>query len=168
MTDITTIVRILVLLLLIALSVILVTRRLSVPYTLGLVVVGLLISIFGFLPDIHLTPDLVLFVFLPALLFEGSWSMHLKHLWENWLPIFLLAGPGLLLSLVLIALFLHFFAGIEWSLAFLLGAILSPTDPVAVLGLFRQVKVNERLSTIIEGESLFNDGVAGSLYQTFL
>lgn len=109
-----------------------------------------------------------MFVFLPALLFEGSWSINLKQLRESWLPIFILAGPGLLVSLVLIALFLHFFAGIEWSLAFLLGAILSPTDPVAVLGLFRQVKVNERLSTIIEGESLFNDGVAGSLYQTFL
>jgi monovalent cation:H+ antiporter, CPA1 family len=168
MTDVSTIVRILVLLLLIALTVILVTRRLSVPYTLGLVIVGLLISIFGLLPDIHLTPDLVLFVFLPALLFEGSWSIYLKHLRENWLPIFLLAGPGLLLSLVLIALFLHFLAGLEWSLAFLLGAILSPTDPVAVLSLFRQLKVNVRLSTIIEGESLFNDGVAGSLYQTFL
>jgi monovalent cation:H+ antiporter, CPA1 family len=63
---------------------------------------------------------------------------------------------------------LHFLAGLEWSLAFLLGVILSPTDPVAVLGLFRQVKVHERLSIIIEGESLFNDGVAGSLYQTFL
>ena len=62
----------LVLLLLIALSVILVTRRLAIPYTPGLVVVGLLISIFGLLPDIHLNPDLVLFVFLPALLFEGS------------------------------------------------------------------------------------------------
>ena len=168
MTDVSTIVRILVLLLLIALTVILVTRRLSVPYTLGLVIVGLLISIFGLLPDIHLTPDLVLFVFLPALLFQGSWSIRLKHLRENWLPIFLLAGPGLLLSLVLIALFLHFLAGLEWSLAFLLGAILSPTDPVAVLGLFRQLKVNVRLATIIEGESLFNDGVAGSLYQTFL
>jgi CPA1 family monovalent cation:H+ antiporter len=168
MTDITTIVRTLVLLLLIALSVILVTRKLTVPYTLGLVVMGLLISIFGFLPDIRLTPDLVLFVFLPALLFEGSWSMNLKQLRESWLPIFTLAGPGLLVSLVLIAIFSHFFAGIEWSLAFLLGAILSPTDPVAVLGLFRQVKVNERLSTIIEGESLFNDGVAGSLYQTFM
>src|SRR5438132_2664631 len=120
MTDIAAIVRIMLLLLLIALAVIVVMRQLKIPYTLGLVVVGLLISIFGFLPDIHLTPDLVLFVFLPALLFEGSWSMNLKHLRESWLPIFLLAGPGLLVSLVLIALFLHFFAGIEWSLAFLL------------------------------------------------
>lgn len=168
MLDITAIVRLLVLLLLIALTVILITRRLAVPYTLGLVVVGFLISIFGLLPDIHLTPELVLFVFLPALLFEGSWMIEVRRLRANWVPIFLLAGPGLLLSLVLIAVIVHFLTGLEWSLALLLGAILSPTDPVAVLGLFRQLQVNKRLSTIIEGESLFNDGIAGSLYQTFL
>ncbi len=168
MTDIASVVRILVILLLTALTVILVTRRLAVPYTLGLVVVGLLISIFDFLPDVRLRPDLILFVFLPALLFEGSWMMYVRYLRENWRTIFLLVGPGLLLSLVLIAVPLHFFAGLNWGLAFLLGAILSPTDPVAVLGLFRQLKVDIRLSTIIEGESLFNDGVAGALYSTFL
>src|SRR6266480_7687344 len=97
-----------------------------------------------------------------------GWPPHRVSNWENWLPIFILAAPGLLISLVLTALFLHVLAGLEWSLAFLLGAILSPNDPVAVLGLFRQVKVHERLSIIIEGESLFNEGVAGSLYQTFL
>jgi CPA1 family monovalent cation:H+ antiporter len=168
MTDIASVVRTLVILLLTALTVILVTRRLAVPYTLGLVVVGLLISIFDFLPDVRLRPDLILFVFLPALLFEGSWMMYVRYLRENWQTIFLLVGPGLLLSLVLIAVPLHFFAGLNWGLAFLLGAILSPTDPVAVLGLFRQLKVDIRLSTIIEGESLFNDGVAGALYSTFL
>ena len=168
MTDIATIVRLLVILLLIALTVIFITRRLTVPYTLGLVVVGLLIGIFGHVSGVQLTPDLVLFVFLPALLFEGSWSIQIERLRKNWLVIFLLAVPGLLLSLVLIALLLHFFAGLIWVDAFLLAAILSPTDPVAVLGLFRQLKVDEDLSTIIEGESLFNDGVAGSLYQVFL
>lgn len=168
MTDIAGIVRLLVILLLIALVVILVTRRLAIPYTLGLVVVGLLISIFGLLPDIHLNPDLVLFVFLPALLFEGSWSIETVHLRKNWLHVFLLAGPALVLSLVLIAIPLHFFGGLDWLAAFLLGAILSPTDPVAVLGLLRQSKVDVRLSTIIEGESLFNDGVAGSFYVIFL
>jgi CPA1 family monovalent cation:H+ antiporter len=74
----------------------------------------------------------------------------------------------LLLSVVLIAVALHFFAGLAWGPAFLLSAILSPTDPVAVLGLFRQLNIDKDLSTIIEGESLFNDGVAGALYQTFL
>lgn len=168
MTDIVLLVRILVILLLIALTVILITRWLAVPYTLGLVVVGLLIGFINPIPAIHLTPALVLFVFLPALLFEGSWSISVRLLLENWVAIFLLAVPGILLELVLIAVPLHFFAGIDWGDSFLLGAILSPTDPVAVLGLFRQLKVNTRLSTIIEGESLFNDGVAGALYQVFL
>ncbi|GHO92527.1 hypothetical protein KSF_025750 [Reticulibacter mediterranei] len=168
MTDVATIVREVSLLLLVALTVILVTRRLTVPYTLGLVIVGLAIGLLNLTPEIHLTPDLVLFVFLPALLFEGSWSLSVARLHANWRPIFLLAVPGLLLALVLIALPLHFFAGLDWLNAFLLASILSPTDPVAVLGLFRQLKLNENLSTIIEGESLFNDGVAGALYQTFL
>jgi len=168
MTNAAIVIRELVLFLLIALTVIVATKRLAVPYTLGLVVVGLLINVFGLLPEAHLTPELVLFVFLPALLFEGSWSTETRQLRANWIAVFLLAGPGLLLSLLLIAVPLHFFAGLQWLPAFLLAAILSPTDPVAVLGLLRQLKVNKDLATIIEGESLFNDGVAGSLYQTFL
>jgi CPA1 family monovalent cation:H+ antiporter len=168
MADVTSIVRLLVVLLLIALVVILVTRQLRTPYTLGLVIVGLLLRLVIQEPGISLTPDLVLFVFLPALLFEGSWSTSLSNLRENWFVIFLLAVPGLLLGVILIAIPLHFFAGLMWAEALLLAAVLSPTDPVAVLGLFRQLKVNERLSSIIEGESLFNDGVAGSLYEVFL
>ncbi len=168
MTDTLTILRELVLLLLIALTVILITRRLAVPYTLGLVVVGLLIGVLGLVPEIRLTPDLVLFVFLPALLFEGAWSMSLDGLRENWRVVLLLAVPGLLLELVLIGLPLHFLGALNWPVAFLLATILSSTDPVAVLGLFRQLKVNQSLSTIIEAESLFNDGVAGVLYQVFL
>ncbi|GCE10177.1 cation:proton antiporter [Tengunoibacter tsumagoiensis] len=166
--SIVVVVRLLVLLLLIALTVILITRRLDVPYTLGLVVVGLGISLFVNTGPFHLTPDLVLFVFLPALLFEGSWSMSVRALRDNWLTIFLLAVPGLLLEAILIAVPLRFLTPLSWIDAFLLAAILSPTDPIAVLGLFRQLKVDAQLSTIIEGESLFNDGVAGVLYQVVL
>src|SRR5437773_3664742 len=109
MTDISRYVLLPVLLLLIAISVILITRKLTVPYTLGLVVVGFLISFFGHVSEFHLTPELVLFVFLPALLFEGSWSMSLRHLRANWPTILMLVGPGLLLELALIAVPLHFF-----------------------------------------------------------
>ncbi len=158
----------LVLFLVIALLVIFVTRWIAVPYTLGLVIVGLVLSISGVLPEVQLTPPLVLFVFLPALLFEGAWSIHWKLVRTHWRMIFFLAGPGLLFSLVIIASVLHLLDGLDWGTAFLLAAILSPTDPVAVLSLFRQHHVDERLAVIIEGESLFNDGVAGSLYQTFL
>lgn len=168
MTDIVSIVRLLVVLLLIALLVILVTRRLAVPYTLGLVVVGLLISLSGRFADIRLTPNLVLFVFLPALLFEGSWSISMRLLRENWVTVFLLDIPGVLLELVLIAVPLYFLTRLNWGDAFLLSAILVPTDPVAVLGTLRQLKVNAQLATIVEGESLFNDGIAGALYQVFL
>lgn len=166
--DIPLLIRDLVLFLLIALVVNLLTSKLAVPYTLGLVVVGLFLGLFQLTPEAQLTPDLVLFVFLPPLLFEGAWSAKLSLLKENWRVIFFLAGPGLLLSLVIIAAILHGVEQLDWLTALLLAAILSPTDPVAVLGLFRHLHVNERLSTIIEAESLFNDGVAGSLYQIFV
>lgn len=168
MSDVVSFVYIVVLLLLIAMTVAIVALRLSFSYTVGLVVVGLLISFFPGLPILHLTPELVMFVFLPALLFEGSWSISLPQLRQHWRTILLLAGPGLLLSLVIIAVPLHFLLGLDWSVAFLLGAILSPTDPVAVLGIFRQLHANSDLSTIIEGESLFNDGIAGVFYTIFL
>lgn len=168
MVDISLLIRDLVLFLGLALLTILITRKLVLPYTLGLVLVGLVIGFVGITPEAELSPELVLFVFLPALLFEGAWTVKLSLLRENWRVIFFLAGPGLLLSLSIIALMLHMLDQLDWSTALLLAAILSPTDPVAVLGLFRQMHVNERLANIIEGESLFNDGVAGSLYQTFL
>ncbi|HXL36849.1 MAG TPA: cation:proton antiporter [Ktedonobacteraceae bacterium] len=168
MVDIPLLIRDLVFFLLVALVVNFITAKLSVPYTLGLVIVGLCIGFIGLAQEAKLSPDLVLFVFLPALLFEAGWSANLTLLRENWRAIFFLAGPGLLLSLLIIATAFHFLDQLDWATAFLLAAILSPTDPVAVLGLFRQLHVNERLSTIIEGESLFNDGMAGSLYQIFL
>ena len=170
MPDITTTVRVITILLLIALITILLMRRLSVPYTLGLVIVGLIISFFGvrFNVNFHLDPDLVLFVFLPPLIFEGAWSASVAELLRNWRVIFNLIGPGLVLELLLIALPLHFFLDLGWLSALLLASILTPTDPIAVLGLLRQMHVNTQLATIIEGESLFNDGVAGSLYQVFL
>ncbi|HEY4387742.1 MAG TPA: cation:proton antiporter [Ktedonobacteraceae bacterium] len=168
MVSLSLIIRDLVFFLLIALVVAVLTKRLAIPDTLGLVVVGVLLGFLKITPEAQLTPDLVLFVFLPPLLFEGAWSVNLSLLRENWRVIFFLAGPGLLLSLVIIAAVFHVAEQLDWFTALLLGAILSPTDPVAVLGLFRQLHVNHRLSTIIESESLFNDGVAGSLYQTFL
>lgn len=166
--NIPLLIRDLVLLLFVALLVIAIARKLAIPYTLGLVIAGLGLGLLRWLPEVQLTPDFILFVLLPALLFEGAWHSNLQQLRNNWRVIFFLAGPGLLFSVAIIALLLHLLEPLDWPTAFLLAAILSPTDPVAVLGLFHQLHVNERLSSIIEGESLFNDGVAGSLYQTFL
>lgn len=161
-------IELIIILLLIALAVALPSRLMKVPYTLGLVVVGLVIGAFHWLPVIALTPGLVLFIFLPALLFEGAWTLELRELLRNWLPITLLAGPGLVVSVVIVGLLMHFAAGLPWPLAFLLGAIISPTDPVAVLALFRQMGLATRLRVLIEGESLFNDGVAAAITQVLL
>ena len=158
-------IRLIVLLLLIALGVALFARRAKLPYTLGLVVVGLGIGIFHLLPGVVLTPDLVLVIFLPALLFEGAWNMEQRELVRNWFPIFLLAGPGMAIAITIAGLILHVAVGLDWGVAFLLGAIISPTDPVAVLALLRQIGMSSRLRILIEGESLFNDGVAAAVTQ---
>ncbi len=157
-----------VLLLLLALVVALAARRLRFPYTLALVLVGLLLGVFRILPEVEFRPDLVLFLFLPALLFEGAWSIRLEALRADWLPVLLLAVPGLMISLGVVALVVHVATGLPWVVAILLGAIISPTDPVAVIGLLRQLGMPERLRTIIEGESLFNDGIGAAAYELAL
>jgi monovalent cation:H+ antiporter, CPA1 family len=161
-------VQILVFLLVITLAVALISRPLRLPYTLVLVVVGLLIGFSPLLPNFHLNPDVVLFLFLPALLFEGAWNVDIKQLTANWLPVFLLAVPGLLLSILVVAALLHWTLGLSWLLVLLLGAMISPTDPLAVLALLRQLGLSDRLRTIVEGESLFNDGVGAAIYELVL
>lgn len=155
-------------LLLIALSVNLLARRSGLPYTVLLVLVGIDIS---FLSDnvpslanmesaLSISPDLILFVFLPTLIFESSYNLDTALLRRNSVQILALAIPGLLLSTGLIGLIIWQALDIGLVAALLLGAILSATDPVAVIALFRQVGAPGRLSTLIEGESLFNDATA--------
>jgi monovalent cation:H+ antiporter, CPA1 family len=157
-----------VILLVITLIVALISRRLRLVYTLVLVVVGLLIGFLPFLSQVHLDPDLVLFLFLPALLFDGAWNVEVEKLLADWLPVVLLAVPGLVISLVLVAAVVHWGIGLPWLLALLLGAMVSPTDPVAVLSLMSQLGVADRLRTIVEGESLFNDGTAITAFEIVL
>lgn len=161
-------IRLIVLLLLISLGVALAARWAKLPYTLGLVIVGLPIGFFHLLPGLILTPDVVLFIFLPALLFEGAWNLEQGELLRNWLPIALLAGPGVGISIALVGCIMHLAVGLDWASAFLLGALLSPTDPIAVLALLRQMGLSSRLRILIEGESLFNDGSAVAVTQALL
>jgi len=87
-----------IVLLLVASAVAMATRWVRAPYTLALVIVGLLISPMHFLPVAHISPELILLVFLPALLFEAAWNLKLDHLRENWLPITALAVIGVAIS----------------------------------------------------------------------
>ncbi len=117
------------------------------------------------LPAVHISPDLILLIFLPALLFEASWNLNLKSLRANLAPILWLAIVGMLLSVTVIALILHFGGRLSWSTSLVFGAIVSATDPVSVLALFRKLGAPARLSLIVEGESLFNDGTAAVIFR---
>src|SRR5689334_14137113 len=161
-------VEILILLLIVALLVALLSRLWRIPYTLLLVIVGFVVGLMPILPHEHIDPNLVLYVFIPALLFEGAWNAELDRLEAEWLPIVLLAIPGMVLSLLVVAVVLHFGIGLEWLLALLVGAIVAPTDPVAVISLFQQLGVPDRLRTLVEGESIFNDGTGGAAYELLL
>jgi CPA1 family monovalent cation:H+ antiporter len=161
-------VEVVLLLLVVTLAVALAARGLRVPYTLALVVVGLVLGMTGLLPRVRLDPVVVLFVFLPLLLFEGAWSMRLAYLLAEWAPVALLALPGLLISIMVAALVVHAGIGLAWPVALLLGAMISPTDPVAVLALLRRFGLPERLRALIEGESLFNDGLGAAAFTALL
>ncbi len=124
----------------------------------GLIQPGRLAYAFG-----HAT----LYVFLPALLFEAAWSLNLRAMRRQWLPIAMLAGPGVLLTAGVVAGALAI-VGIPIGPALLTGAILSATDPIAVVAVFRRLPVPRTLATIVECESLFNDAVAVVLYRAVL
>jgi CPA1 family monovalent cation:H+ antiporter len=158
----------LILLLIVTLIVALLSRRLRVPYTLLLVIVGFVVGFVPFLPNEHIDPNLILYVFVPALHFEGAWNAEIDRLEADWLPIVLLAIPGMVLSLLVVAVVLYFGIGLSWLLALLVGAIIAPTDPVAVIALFQQLGVPDRLRTLVEGESIFNDGTGGAAYELIL
>jgi Na+:H+ antiporter len=165
-------VELLILLLIVTLLVALLARLMRVPYTLLLVIVGFLVGIgvglFPILPHEHLDPAVVLYIFIPALLFEGAWNADLDRLEAEWLPIILLVIPGVVLSILVVAVALHLGIGLEWLLALLVGTIVAPTDPVAVIALFEQLGVPDRLRILVEGESIFNDGTGGAAYELVL
>jgi len=163
--------------LLIAASVIaVVAARLRVPYTVALVLGGLALgmvrtpflqNITGQRPD-WLTPEIALVIFLPPLLFEGSVKIQFRHLRENFIPILLLANMGVLVATIITGFVIHWEVGLPIMVGLLFGAIISATDPISVLSIFKSMAVSKRLSVIVEGESLFNDGTAAVLFAILL
>ena len=148
-----------------------IAQRLRLPYTISLVIVGLVFAALrdSFFPDfdpgLHLTPQLLFTVLLPALVFEAAFHLELRHFLRTWRAVLMLAVPGVLVGTVLTFglswLVLHLL-GLQLPMAVLLLAatILAATDPVGVLALLREVGAPRRLATIMEGESLLNDGIA--------
>lgn len=151
-------------------------RRTSIPYTVVLLIIGIALGSFEFGSNYHLgdlgngiriwadiDADLLLAVFLPILIFEGAFSMEVHQIKKCMAQMLLLAGPGVLISTVLIgaAVKLVFPYDWNWKTSLLLGAVLSATDPVAVVALLKDMGASKKLSTIVEGESMMNDGYCG-------
>ncbi|MBT9314424.1 cation:proton antiporter [Leptothoe spongobia] len=131
----------------------------NIPYTLLLLLVGLGLAVLN-VRLVNLSPELILFIFLPPLLFEAAWNIKWKNLKQDWVPIVLYAIIGVVICIGGLFWGLANVAGASLATALLVGASLSATDPVSVVALFRELGVNKRLTTLMEGESLFNDGVA--------
>ena len=158
----------LVVLLLIAAAVAVAVRRVGVPYTVGLVVVGLIVGLVTHPSAVSLSSDLVFYVFLPILLFEAAFNLEARHLLADWRRVLALAVPGVLVAFALTAAGVHLLGGTTWVVALLFGALIAATDPVSVVALFRRLGVPERLTTMVEAESLFNDGTAAVVFAIVL
>ena len=118
------------------------------------------------MPEIELPPDLVFLIFLPPILYSAAFFSSLHDLKANLRPITLLGIGLVLLTAVTVAVVAHAAIGLSWPAAFVLGVIVSPTDPVAATAIAGRLGVPRRIATILEGESLINDGTALVLYRT--
>lgn len=162
---------ILLLLFSVAVAVAIAARQIGVPYTVALVLTGLGLSIFGLFTGLftppHLTKELLFSVFLPGLLFEAAFHIEFREFWRNRLTIASLAVPGIAAAVVLTALILapavktlHLEQNFSWRYALVFGALIAATDPIAVVAVFRSLGAPRRLSVLLDGESLLNDGTA--------
>ena len=140
--------------------------KLRIPYPILLVLGGLALGFAPGLPEIDLPPDLVLVGVLPPLLYGAAFFTSLRDLRANVRPVGLLAVGLVLLTIVVVAVVAHAIVpGLPWAAAFVLGAVVSPTDPIAATAIMHRLGVPRRIVNIVEGESLVNDGTALVAYR---
>lgn len=154
-------------------------KRVRLPHTVFLVVIGLVLGLaaqiptFHFFSEFYLTPELLFFLLLPTLIFESAYNINARRMVEDSAIVMVLAVIGLLVSTVIIGAAMYYlmaFLGynVPFILTLIFGALISATDPVAVLALFKEYGAPRRLSLIFEGESLFNDATAVALFIVLL
>ena len=136
------------------------TRRLKLPYSVGLVVAGILLAVLPFAPNIQLTKDLIFTALLPPLLFDAAYYIDWNQLRRDFSVVVVLATLGVIFSAAITAAGMHFIANWQWMSALVFGALIAATDPVSVIAAFKEAKAHGRLLVLIEAESLFNDGTA--------
>ncbi len=141
---------------------------LRVPYPIPLVIGGLLLGLVPGIPDIQLDPDLVLLVFLPPLLYSAAFFADLRALRADARVISLQAIGLVIATATVVAVIAHELIDLPWAMSFVLGAIVSPTDPAAATAVMRRVGAPRRMVNVLEGESLFNDATALVAYKVAL
>jgi CPA1 family monovalent cation:H+ antiporter len=137
----------------------------KIPYPILLVLGGLAFGLIPGVPEIELDPDIVLLIFLPPLLYSAAFFANLRELRANVRPITLLAVGLVLITMVVVAVVAHEVIGLEWSVAFVLGAVVSPTDAVAPAEILRRLGAPRRIIDVVEGENLTNDWTALVAYK---
>src|SRR5881394_490798 len=135
-------------------------RRVHVPYSIGLVAAGISLALLPFTPSIELTKQVVFTALLPPLLFEAAFQLRWRELKKDLPVILTLATVGVLLSGAVIAAGMHYLARWPWISASMFGALISATDPVAVIAMIKDAKAHGRIRLLVEAESLFNDATA--------
>jgi len=140
-------------------------RWLSIPYPIPLVIGGLALGLLPGMPEIELEPDLVLLIFLPPLLYAAAFFSDLRALRADVRAISMLSIGLVLATMGIVAVLGHEVIDLSWPMAFALGAIVSPTDPVAATAIMRRLGAPRRLVNVIEGESLVNDATALVAYK---
>ena len=162
-------------LLLIAAVAAIILKRTRLPFTVGLVLTGIGLRVIGdrvdgldLVTEFELSPEIILFIFLPTLVFESAFNLDSQLLTRNLTPVLALAAPGLLLSTAIVGGLVSLLTPLPIGPALLFGALISATDPVAVVALFRDLGAPKRLATLVEGESLFNDATAIVLFHIIL
>jgi CPA1 family monovalent cation:H+ antiporter len=141
-----------------------VSHRLRLPYTVAMVVVGLVVSAFTGRGNLEVSPAIAVTMLLPGLVFEAAYRLDAAELRRTFGGVALLAIPGVIVVAAVVAVVLHDAAGLPVEEAFIVGAMVSATDPVAVVATMRQLRAPSRLVTLIDAESLFNDGTAVLVY----
>jgi Na+:H+ antiporter len=156
-----------ILLFVVATTVAVAARRLRIPYTVALVIAGLVLGWLEVLSPPHLTKELLFALFLPGLLFEAAYHLQFREFWRNRAPIAALAVPGVMAAIALTVLLLvpatavlDLQSEFGWRDALVFGSLIAATDPIAVVALFKSLGVPRRLAVLVEGESLLNDGTA--------
>ncbi len=163
-------------------------KKTTFPYTVGLFAIGIVIGLldrFGVFPETgflksavdfagNMDPDLILFIFLPILIFDGAYELDLHVFRKSLLNSTLLAGPGMVIAMLLTGVFIMGMAsfipaceGWNWNYAFMFGALISATDPVAVVALLKELGTSKRFSTLVDAESMLNDGTGIVLFMLF-